>query len=95
MFNRNPTPQKTSPEWLNAWTSLAGILIALISIITRVEVNFTKLHADSEMIKNDIHEIKGEIYPRNEAEARFNALQDQSQSRDRLLEEKIRYLEKP
>lgn len=95
MFKRNPTPQKTSPEWVNAWTGLAGIVIALITTITTVQVNFTKLRADSEMIKQDIGEIKGQIYPRNEAEAQFNALQDQFISGDRLLEEKIRYLEKP
>ncbi|CCQ52356.1 hypothetical protein CWATWH8502_2346 [Crocosphaera watsonii WH 8502] len=47
------------------------------------------------MIKQDISEIKGQIYPRTEAEAQFNALQNEFQSGDRLLEEKIKHLEQP
>ena len=57
--------------------------------------NLTKLRADSEMIKQDISEIKGQIYPRTEAEAQFNELQNEFQSGDRLLEEKIKHLEQP
>lgn len=100
MFNRKPPapqPQEKTriPEWLNAWSGLSILAITIVTLITSLQVNFTKLRADSEMIKQDISEIKGKIYPRTEAESNLNALQKEFQSGDRLLEEKIKHLDKP
>ena len=100
MFRRQapiPQPQERTrtPEWLNAWTGLSMAIIAIITLITSQQVNFTKLQADNEIMKQDMREIKENIYPRNEAEAALNALQNQFQSGDRLLEEKIKHIEKP
>lgn len=92
-----PQPQKKTriPEWLNAGTGVCVIVISIISLITSQQVNFTKLQYDSKVIQQDIAEIKGEIYPRTEAESALKALDNESQSRDRLLEEKINHLKSP
>ncbi|WP_048320861.1 hypothetical protein [Crocosphaera watsonii] len=95
MFRPQPKQKRRTPERINAGTGLIGIAITIVALIVSMQGNLTKLRADSEMIKQDISEIKGQIYPRTEAEAQFNALQNEFQSGDRLLEEKIKHLEQP
>ncbi len=99
MFKKKPpTPpvqKRRTPEWINAATGILLVGITLIGLITTQQINFTKLQADNEIIKRDINEIKKNIYPRTEAESALNALENQFQSGDRLLEEKIRHIEEP